>query len=621
MENSKHPVNSGRIAWPKWAVVLACVGGLALWLGAGSVAKTWADPSTPHQPPAEGEKPAEGAASEGQAPATVDPHAKAFAESKYPSAAVCSGCHAQIYDEWASSNHGYASISPMFQKFEQCITVLSQGTVGYFCMRCHNSVGTTLGEDRALPLWKRVPVSREGVTCITCHRVSTMYNKVSGERLIDAGDITQPVRGNSSGAGVDEVVANAEKYGINPTPDASAPGMQIHGKAIKFDQLSQSEFCVSCHQVAVYPGIKLEVVWDQYRASPAFEQGITCQACHMGKVPGVAAGYAKGPVAVIGGKVVNPNREHHNHAFYGPGYPIAHPGIFPHNPRNDTYPIETWLKFDYRAGWGKEDFEEKVASGAVKVSFPKEWEDPNDRDTARQVIEENLKKLEYKRSLRLKVMENGSHIDGPFFDYPPAVGKQLNFHYIVKNVNPGHNMPSGSLGAQPEIWLNVALVGPDGKNIWESGYVDREGDMCDLHSEEVGKGTIPHDDQLVNLQTKFLTTNVKGTDREMFLPINLDVDQLPFIRPSDKPITVLNHPPFIRMEGRSIPPLGQRKAGYFVPKEAMKQAGTYRMSFRMRSRAEPIYFMKFVGSTDEMIQSMNEWMIDMHPYTVEFEVK
>ena len=36
------------------------------------------------------------------------------------------------------------------------------------------------------------------------------------------------------------------------------------------------------------------------------------------------------------------------------------------------------------------------------------------------------------------------------------------------------------LGAQPEIWLNVALVGPDGKTVWESGYVDSHGDMADL---------------------------------------------------------------------------------------------------------------------------------------------
>ena len=107
----------------------------------------------------------------------------------------------------------------------------------------------------------------------------------------------------------------------------------------------------------------------------------------------------------------------------------------------------------------------------------------------------------------------------------------------------------------------------------------------------------------------------------MYLPINVDIDQLPFIRPANVPTTVLNHPPFIRMESRSIPPLGDRMANYTVPSEAMSKAGTYRLSVRMRSRAEPIYFMKFVGATPEMEEAMNQWMIDLHPYAVEFEVE
>jgi hypothetical protein len=41
----------------------------------------------------------------------------------------------------------------------------------------------------------------------------------------------------------------------------------------------------------------------------------------------------------------------------------------------------------------------------------------------------------------------------------------------------------------------------------------------------------------------------------------------------------------------------------------------------MRSRAEPIYFMKFVGATVDMEQAINEWMIDIHPSAAEFEVR
>jgi hypothetical protein len=278
------------------------------------------------------------------------------------------------------------------------------------------------------------------------------------------------------------------------------------------------------------------------------------------------------------------------------------------------------MDFDYRQ-WCNKDFQRRVSRKEVTVPFPKDWNDETDRDEACDIVADNVKELDKKRNLRKQAMENGSKIDGPFFEGKPRLGKDLDLYYKVTNINPGHNLPSGSLGAQPELWLNVALTGPDGKNLWESGYVDQYGDMADLHSYDVLSGKLKHDGQLFNLQTKFLTTNVKGTDREMYLPVNLDVDQLPFLRPPGVPTTVLNHPPFVRMEQRSIPPLGMKKAKYSIDGDLLKRPGTYKLSVRMRSRAEPIYFMKFVGATVDMEQAMNEWMLDIHPYTVSFEVK
>ena len=88
-------------------------------------------------------------------------------QAGYQKAAVCRTCHQQIYNEWRLSSHAYASISPMFHKFEQKINDLAQGTVGTFCLRCHSSVGTTLGEPRELPLWERFDVAREGAASVT----------------------------------------------------------------------------------------------------------------------------------------------------------------------------------------------------------------------------------------------------------------------------------------------------------------------------------------------------------------------------------------------------------------------------------------------------------------------
>ena len=713
-----------------------------------------------------------------------------YSEASYPSASQCAGCHQQIYNEWASSNHAYASISPMFHKFEQAVNELTSGTMGTFCVRCHQQVGTQKGEERHLPLWDRSRVAREGITCITCHRIDEEYGKVNGERTVTPGNIHAPVGGTLRNSVFDEVLERKGELRLATTEKER--GSKIHAGVYKFEQLGKSEFCVSCHQVKVNLGIKLEVVWDQYRDSPAFKKGETCQDCHMGKVPGVAAGYDTGPSAIVNGVAINKNRRHSNHAFYGPGYPIAHPGIFPHNPDAERWTIQEWLKFNYRAKWGSEEFEasieefseyfddldasleglggnvaaldaleyldaavargasafkEKtsidqlvtaiealetavdadavddkleelntaiaeleeftisskfatapksiarlkkamkvVAAGAKEkaskfsdsyeslianfdlitkskseklrqkhvdslglnvaqlrktmpaaaneftsevlglkasmgVKFSAAWIDPGDREEAWEIIQTNLGRLEEKKEGRRQVMENGSRIDGPFFADQPKSGEALSFKYKVTNLDDGHNLPSGSLGAQPEIWMNVALTDPNGKNIWESGYVDSNGDFADNHSLEVAAGNIPYDDQIFNLQTKFLTTNVKGTDREMYLPVNFDIDQRPLLRESNVPTTVLNHPPFVRMEGRSIPPLGHRFAKYKVPAKLITQPGKYKLSVRMRSRAEPIYFMRFVGATPEMEKSMNEWMLDIHPYSVEFVVK
>ena len=200
--------------------------------------------------------------------AAEPPAAKYLEEASYPSAAECAECHQQIYNEWASSNHAYASISPMFHKFEQRISDLTQGTIGTFCVRCHQQVGTQRGEARELPLWERRAVAREGVTCITCHRVSEEFGKVNGERTVVPGDIHLPVAGTLRGSVFDKVVARADELKI--TTESTARGTKIHAGVYEFDQLGKSEFCMSCHQVAVNLGIKLEVVWDQFRDSPAF---------------------------------------------------------------------------------------------------------------------------------------------------------------------------------------------------------------------------------------------------------------------------------------------------------------------------------------------------------------
>jgi hypothetical protein len=559
-----------------------------------------------------------------------DPHARERADNLYPSASVCGKCHPNQYAQWSVSSHAYADLSPMFNKFEQTINNLSQGTVKYFCVRCHASVGTALGERRDIAWWNRNGAAREGITCVTCHRVGEGYGKTNAARRIAPGDIHAQVFGPFDTRGGLKAISNAREYQILVSPDQpDKPGyLRIHQTAVQSDILLKSELCVACHQVQVHPGIKLEVVWEEYQSSPAAAQGITCQECHMSPSPGRAShypeGFPKGWAACVNGKTVREDRPLTDHRFIGPGYPISHPGLFPFPAVNDEDPFtpQQWLTFDWRARWGSDDFESKLAADpSAQGKMPPEWQNLAKRKEAWRRVQANLKEWEERKALRLQLLENGSRLDGPFFDGHPAAGKDLSFSYKLTNLNNGHNLPSGSLGAQPELWLNVALIGPDskpGEPLWESGDLDSLGDLRDLESDDVGRGK-PRDAQLFSLQTKFLTTNLKGTDREMYLPVNLDFDQRAFIRPGGTPVSLLNHPPNVRMEKHSIPPLGNRVARYKIPGTYLKR-GHYRLAVRLRGRSEPMYFMRFVGATEEMKRSEDEWITDSHAYAVEFDV-
>ena len=553
--------------------------------------------------------------------AAIDPHLEAFANEKYPSALICAKCHQNIYDEWRVSGHAYAAVSPMFQRFEQAVAELVRGTSGSFCVRCHAPVATQTNHPREAPIFSGPAVFREGITCIACHRVVERYGRVNGERRIETGSPYDPVVGSWGGDGVAAVIADAENYKVKTDPNDKRPLQAIHQGAIQFEQLADSSFCAGCHQVLVQPGIALEVVYQQYRSGPACKKGVSCQDCHMGTVPGKANGYSFGPAAVVNEKSINANRKHANHIFHGPSYPLAHPGIFPHNEKSLRWTPEQWLEFDHRQGWGTDAFENAILNRQLTNTFPPAWSSAQERRDARKVVDENEKLIAIKRDSATQILENGGRIDGPFFDREPRAGSDLKLRYVVSNTSEGHNMPSGSLGAQPQLWLNTVLIGPDGSHLWESGHLDTNGDLCDWHSLDVRASRYQRDTQLVNFQTKFLITNVKGTEREMYLPVPVDIDPLPFFRPGTVPYTVLNHPPFIRMEAHSIPPLDSRTAHYTIPGKLLRSPGQYRLSVRLRSRVEPAYFLLFCNGTPDMQQTLNESIIDVHPYSTEFLVR
>ena len=502
----------------------------------------------------------QGAASEGasRAPgsATGDlAHEAIFAETVFPSAQQCAVCHADHYREWSASQHAYAQISPTFNAYQATLGVLSNGTQGDFCERCHTPVGMTRGEPVIASNRHRSEIAREGITCVVCHRVSDAYGKISGRLPLEPGDVESPIYGPRSDHELRHVLEREEQ-------STSKRRRRIHREARLLTQLSESAFCGRCHDVRYPNGFRLEDAFSEYKQTSAAEDGITCQACHMGPVPGLPSEYPPSPAAVVGGQPTRPARRT-NHMFAGPDDPLVHPGIFPHDLEAMEYvtPLE-WAGFDTQAGWGTEAFE---ANEPDPSGFPEVWADPDERIYAREIVERQL-------ALRAEVHERGTTLLRKGYGLGGVrvleTEPGLEFDIEVRNLTSGHSVPTGLI-AERNVFLQVSVADAEGAVVFRSGGLDPNGDVRDEHSLYVRAGHLPRDEQLFNLRSPFVVRLSHGGEREQVLPANYSFDPLIFVRPATTPSLLFGGVRGIRLQKRNIETGGHRFAHYDVAPEAM----------------------------------------------------
>jgi hypothetical protein len=516
---------------------------------------------------------------------TVEDTAKAahealFAESRYPSASTCGTCHPKHYREWSVSQHSYSQLSPVYMAINNFLNASTSGSMGDFCLRCHSQVGANLGESPSISNLKRHPTSREGITCVVCHRINLPYNKASGRLALVEGDLLQPVYGPTGNKELSRVLKNPGKYRV--VTDPNKPGRKIHVKVIRFAPISSSTFCGSCHDVTLFNGFRLEEAFSEYRTSPAAARGVTCQDCHMGKVQGIPSGYERGPAAVVGGVPTRP-RKITNHFFAGPDYSVIHPGIFPHNIQaQQMATLEEWLQFDHKAGWGTDKFEDKVAENH---KFPKRWESVDDRFDAREILNDQFKKLEWARQKRLEMYRNGYGM--PKIETLQADADGIRFRVKVVNKTDGHNAPTGFTGERL-VWLRVTVTDRDRKVIFKSGHLDPNGDLQDAESAYVHNGELPLDTQLFNLQSKFVHINVRGGERFAVIPIPYTVTSLPIVRPTIQSLILTGEPTTERNHRNGIEPLGYRWATYKIKGSAITGKGPYKANIQLKASPVPV---------------------------------
>ena len=528
-------------------------------------------------------------------------HQALFQAERFPSATKCGECHPQHYREWSVSQHAYAQMSPIFNAMAGKILKLTNGTNGDFCIRCHTQVGMNLGEKEFMSNIDRHPTSREGISCIVCHRVNQEYGKLSGRLHLIEGPVTDPIYGpRGDPAELDRVI---KEGGLITDPDKA--GRKVHADLEKFFFITTPGFCGSCHDVTLVNGFRLEEAFSEYKTSPAARAGITCHDCHMGVEPGriladksdpdfERKNYAYGPAAKVGNKETAP-RKLTNHMFVGPDYSVLPPSLFPldiraikeENQKSDpTAPglatIREWLQFDWKAGWGTDAFEDSVEDDS---GFPDRWASVDDRYDARTIIQDNLKLLKEMEGHRLKLLQTG-YVLGDI-ETLKATPEGIKFRVQVRNGTNGHNVPTG-FDAERLVWLYVQVFDPAGNLIKQSGDLDPNGDVRDLHSAYVHNHELELDEELFSLQSKFVTRNNRGGEREQVLAVNYSPSPLPFLRPETRSSVLLGRPGGARKHKQGIEPLGHRWSKYTVSKDQMAGAGPYRAVVQLKAAMVPV---------------------------------
>jgi len=551
------------------------------------------------------------------------------------------------------------------------ITKLTNGTTGDFCIRCHSPAAMALEEPLFTSNEMRQSSSREGITCIACHRINKAYGKISGRMGINEGDLYGTIYGSEGGAELDRV---REDFGLAKSyKETRRKG--VHLEAEKFFQLPTSAFCGSCHDVTLLNGFRLEEAFSEFKNSPAAKRGVSCQDCHMGKTQGKVLddlflfrtapdmatdakqevlsnglrnafaahaidlsdrvtvtfdhsgqrlivdeargltygiietddqlavvekrNYIYGPAAEVRGKKTAA-RKLTDHMFPGPDHSIIHPGVFPHNPaaagfqniEGDTASISDWLAFDYRAGWGTEDFDGTFAEYFQDSNipegyrFPAFWIDPEDRYNARTILNSQLELLDSYMAQRTEVLRNGLYLDKPVTERADQNG--ILFKVKVRNLTDGHNVPTG-FDAERLIYLQVTVKDRNGAAVFLSGDLDPNGDVRDAHSVYVHNGELPRDKYLFNLQSKFITRMVRGGEREQVLAVNYSPDPLPFLRPATSSNILTGRPRGARKHRQTLSVLGSRWSKYEIKRAALEgSTGPYTASIKLLVGMVPV---------------------------------
>jgi tetratricopeptide (TPR) repeat protein len=380
--------------------------------------------------------------------------------------ARCGECHKDIYQQWNSSAHHFASFNNQF--YRKSIEYM-QSVVGpqpsKWCAGCHDHAVFFNGRfERPIKDQIDTPEAQAGLACTSCHAITHVGSSMGN------GDFTieyPPLHELASSR--NPVIHKMDSFLTYLQPE---PHRQTFMKPF---MRSSAEFCSSCHKVHLdvpvnsYRWFRGFNDYDNWQASGVSGQGArsfyypaeskTCSGCHMPMVDSQDPGNHEGKV--------------HSHRF--PAANMALAFVNKDQPQMDA--VEKFLKSGFVTAdifaVSPED-EGKGETAMVRRSAPKPPQNiPQDNGPQLNTTFAVGEEAEQGGAV---VIRDVGQLAAPIDKAAPPLkaGSTVRVDVVVRTRAIGHFFPGGTVDAF-DVWLELQGRDATGKMVYWSGRVDDDG--------------------------------------------------------------------------------------------------------------------------------------------------
>ena len=370
----------------------------------------------------------------------------------------CAECHKDIYDQWNSSAHHFASFNNQFyRKSIEYMQSVVGTTPSKWCAGCHDHAVFFNGRfERPITEQIDTPEAQAGLACTSCHAITRVDSSMgNGGFTIGYPPLHHLA---SSRQPVIRAVDRLLTY-LDPEP---------HRRTFMkpFMRLDSAEFCATCHKVHLdvpvndYRWFRGFNDYDNWQASGVSGQGArsfyypdkpsTCVDCHMPRVPSRDAGrHADGMV--------------HSHRF--PAANTALPLV-----NRDDAQMKATTDF-LTSGFVTVDIfaASPVDETAERTPMVRRSGDAPEAMSGFAVGEEA------EQNVPVVIREVGE-LAAPLDRAQPVLtpGSTVRLDVVVRTRKIGHFFPGGTVDAF-DVWLELIGRDADGRTIFWSGQVADDG--------------------------------------------------------------------------------------------------------------------------------------------------